>query len=145
VLIARLQEQMLDEQADVAEHAVSHQALVRRRGLQGRDCKRLARTAAFELGRQRRVHALVQAEQAAVKLSSVDLHAGGGRGGGGGEDCRGTGGCGYLVYPLIADKKRGINDPSLPAFAMLSAKLQCRERELSSFRVRGGHATQRQR
>jgi hypothetical protein len=82
VLIARLQEQMLDEQADVAEHAVSHQALVRRRRLQGRDRKRLARTAAFELGRQRRVHALVQAEQAAVKLSSVDLHAGGGGGGG---------------------------------------------------------------
>ena len=74
MLIARLQEQMLDEQADVAEQAVSHQILVRLRGLQGRDCKRLARTTAFELGRRRRVLALVQAEQAAVMLSSVDVH-----------------------------------------------------------------------
>ncbi len=78
MLIAGLQEQMLDEQADVAEQAVSHQILVRLRGLQGRDCKRLARTTAFELGRRRRVLALVQAEQAAVMLSSVDVHAGGG-------------------------------------------------------------------
>ncbi len=42
MLITRLQEQMLDEQADVAEHAVSHQAVVGRRGLQGRHCKGLA-------------------------------------------------------------------------------------------------------
>ena len=42
MLIARLQKQVLHKQADVAEHAVSHQALVRRRGLVGLVCKWLA-------------------------------------------------------------------------------------------------------
>lgn len=80
MLVAWLEEQMLNEQPDVVEHAVPDHAVVVQSRLQTRDGGALAAATALRLDRRRRrVPLLVDLQQKTVELSAVNVHADDGR------------------------------------------------------------------